>query len=108
MAKYGRTVNLSTTYHQILADAVRPQLEDLADTIQSDAKRLCPIDTGALELTIHVSVESNGDITGTAGSEEVDYASYVEYGTQATAKRPWTTPAQPYMRPAFYENRGEI
>lgn len=119
MAKYGRSVDLSITYHQVLADAVRPKLEKLAETIESDAKRLVPIDTGSLRDTIEVHVEKNGDIVGNAGNPDfigplpegvnrVDYAAYVEFGTHATKKRPWTTPEQPYMRPAFYENRGEL
>lgn len=103
-------VRFSRDFHQIVTEAVRPKLEKLARDIKSDAKRLCPIKTGDLVDTIEVEVLADGTIEGTAGDDSIgiDYAAHVEWGTQATAKRPWTTPTQPYMRPAFYENRGTL
>ena len=58
--------------------------------IQRNAKRECPVDTGALRNSISVSFESD---YGTFVSAEMPYAAYVEYGTK-------NMEAQPYMRPA--------
>lgn len=90
-------------------------LDDVADKIVGDAKELCPVDTGALRKSIRkekelrslypftytIRVAAGGDEKSPKTGREVDYASYVEFGTSRT-------PAQPFMGPAVEKNRAEI
>lgn len=81
---------------------VRRDIARLADAIVADARRLVPVDTGALKGTIrHTGVDLDGTVDVVAGDATVDYAGYVEYGTGRG-------PAQPYMRPAVHKNRGTV
>ena len=82
--------------------AARPQLDRLAAAVVDDARRLVPVDTGALRGTIRSTVDADtGTIVVSAGDATVDYAAHVEYGTSRG-------PAQPYLRPAVHKNRGVI
>lgn len=83
----------------IPADAAR----DITHAVKVDAERAVPVDTGALRSTITDTVVTEGPVTVgtvTAGGvaddgTDVDYALYVEYGTERT-------PSQPFLRPALY------
>lgn len=89
-------ISASRKLHEKMSKALLPKLEQIAKNIERDAKRRCPVDTGELRKTIRVwVVKSTGDIHGTAGSEDVNYAGYVEYGTRRMK-------AQPFLRPAFH------
>lgn len=73
-------------------------LDELGNKIVARAQSLVPTDTGRLRSSIRV-VAKGRDAAGPhvdVGAEGVDYAVYVEYGTDDT------TP-QPYMRPALAE-----
>ena len=90
-------------------------LDEVADKIVEDAKELCPVDTGALKRSIrkekqlvslypfiyNIGVAAGGHVKNSRTGREVDYATYVEFGTSRT-------PAQPFMGPAVEKNRGEI
>ena len=68
-----------------------------ATRIERRSKYFCPIDTGTLKRSIEIT-----DIPGGKGiGPDTDYDVYVEFGTKRTS-------AQPYMRPALYENRKPI
>lgn len=66
--------------------------------IEGKAKVICPVDTGFLRSTIQAQApfvgKGFGDVEVTVSAE---YAAYVEYGTKFMG-------AQPYLRPATYEN----
>jgi HK97 gp10 family phage protein len=64
--------------------------------VQRRAKQLCPVDTGRLRNSIAVELEEGG-MNGAVGTN-VKYAPFVEFGTSRT-------PAQPYLLPAFEEER---
>lgn len=71
------------------------QLVVLGLTVQNDARRLCPVDTGRLRA----SITSSGLQRDARGSyvevgTNVTYAGFVEFGTRHQA-------AQPYLRPAL-------
>ena len=80
------------------------------ELIQTEAKALCPVDTGALRDSIAITLDTSGKtIVGRVGPS-MDYAEYVEYGTgkkgdpDAPYGHVMTWPGQrpqPYMRPAF-------
>ena len=72
--------------------------------IADDARRMCPVDTGALRDTIEHNVDASriGPILGkvriSAGGHGVDYPVYVEMGTS-------TQSPQPFLRPAALKRR---
>lgn len=80
------------------------------ELIRTEAKALCPVDTGALRDSIAITLDTSGKtIVGRVGPS-MDYAEYVEYGTgkkgdpDAPYGHVMTWPGQspqPYMRPAF-------
>ena len=95
--------------------------------VERSAKEKAPKDTGALRRSITSEItHENGNLTGVVFTP-LEYAPYVEYGTGLFAEKggrkdvPWvyqddkgewhTTSGQkpqPFMRPAFNENREEI
>jgi len=92
-------IKLDPNFAENLAEGLLPKLKQLRDDILADCQRLCPVDTGKLRESITVELdEDSGTIVG---SSDVRYAGYVELGTSKMA-------AQPYMAPAFYQNRGTL
>lgn len=99
----------------------------LGPDIATDARRYCPERTGDLRKSIESHVEGGNLIVSATGSDEKSYAYYVEMGTHAHEITPsnkkalfWagalhpvrrvTIPdiaAQPFLRPAVYQQRGE-
>ena len=88
------------------------------ELVQGIAQGYCPVDTGALRDSIAISEPVEGDASVTQSvAPGMFYASFVEYGTgrRGDPSAPYphveTWPgmnAQPYMRPAMDEARGQI
>lgn len=66
--------------------------------VEGEAKRLCPVDTGRLQGSITSDMVNDHTI---AVGTNVEYASYVEYGTRYQS-------AQPYLRPARDSREQEV
>tara|TARA_R100000329_G_scaffold62626_1_gene55825 strand:- start:213 stop:659 length:447 start_codon:yes stop_codon:yes gene_type:complete len=100
-------------------------LDDTADAMSLEAQRLVPVDTGRLRGSINVKKEYLSKVIGT----NVEYARDVEFGTgphEIVAKNKKVlankkkgiifgkrvkhpgTEAQPYMRPAFQNNKKRV
>ena len=78
-------------------DAKQEALYTSSVLVQGDATLNAPVDTGNLRSSIDYEVGTdNADIFATA-----NYAAHVEYGTSRQA-------AQPYLRPALDNNKGNI
>ena len=95
--------------------------------VERSAKEKAPKDTGALRRSISSRVKNiGGEIVGEVFTP-LEYAPYVEYGTGLFAEKggrkdvPWSyqddegnwhstsgQKPQPYMRPAFNENREQV
>lgn len=93
-------------------------VQESCELVQSIAQGYCPVDTGALQASITIDPPKEGDasVTGSV-APHMPYASYVEYGTgqRGDPSAPYahvsTWPgmnAQPYMRPALDEARGQV
>jgi HK97 gp10 family phage protein len=77
-----------------------------AKLLRDEAKRIVPVDTGALRSTIMADelppeekgsfVAAGGDCVGFLHTDHVGYAMFVEFGTSNP-----NYPIQPYMRPAI-------
>lgn len=94
--------------------AVKPALVSAADTVADTQRALAPVDSGDLELSIHVTepgeatppysqpsgsrVADELEAVVTVGDSDVRYPHLVEYGTTKTA-------AQPFFWPGFRLSR---
>lgn len=67
--------------------------EATADAIVTDAKSIVHVITGNLRDSIRAEKVDAYYWTVTAGSDEVDYASYEEFGTRFRGPHPYLTPA---------------
>ena len=77
--------------------AVQKALEMIGLQCEGYAKLLCPVDTGNLRNSItHTQADETTEAIGSA----VEYAAYVELGTQRTK-------AQPYLKPAVTNHISE-
>lgn len=111
--------NLKNRAYQGVKDEIGKQTEIIA----TDARSLCPVDTGHLRESIQTRViENKSQITGEVFTD-VEYAPYVEFGTgqrgeKAGLKREginlaynpdWAGMApQPFMYPALEVHRDDI
>jgi HK97 gp10 family phage protein len=76
-----------------------------AINIQTQAKRLCAVDTGRLRSSIMVQRLDKGLISiGT----NVTYAPYLEYGTRRQRAQPFLTPAFNQEKPRYIEAIKEL
>ena len=95
--------------------------------LEREAKMKAPKDTGALRNSITSKIEYDGEEVSGIVFTPLEYAPYIEYGTGLFAENggrtevPWSYQddegnwhstsgihPQPFMRPAFDENREEI
>lgn len=84
-----------------LNDASRKGITEACLLVQAQAKALTPVDTGNLRDSIDYKVEDNkGEASGVVGTA-IDYGVHIEYGTEYQK-------AQPYLIPAFRENKSNI
>lgn len=97
-----------------MAKQVQPEgMKAAAEVVVKEARRLVPVDTGALKRSIEYEVIPatirtikgrrrfrNADAIVRAGNHDVLYAAYVEYGTIFAR-------AQPYLRPALRNTRAQ-
>jgi len=84
--------------------AVQEQVGKSAFNIQREAKKRCPVDTGALRNSI--TVDFYGVMSAQIGPH-MPYAPYVEYGTRKMAARPYLFPAFEQERPNFEKGLAE-
>lgn len=95
---------LTTLAGMLSGDAVNAPLILAGNVIANSAKSKVPVLSGTLRRSIRVEVLGVGDVV--VGSD-VAYARRIEYGFNASDSRGrrYHQAAQPYLRPAFDENR---
>lgn len=77
--------------------AIQKALEMIGLQAEGYAKLECPVDTGRLRNSItHAQEDEQTEVIGSV----VEYAPYVEFGTQRSK-------AQPYMKPAVMDHTNE-
>lgn len=69
-----------------------------------DAKRNCPVDTGALKQSLHLT---EGKLTATRATVQVDYDKSLKYGTHVELGARGR-PANPFLRNAVDDNQNQI
>ena len=69
-----------------------------------DAKRNCPVDTGALKQSRHLT---EGKATATKATVQVDYDKSLKYGTHVELGARGR-PANPFLRNAVDDNQNQI
>jgi len=77
-------------------------VEDVAKDMAITAKRIVPVDTGKLQQSITVVKED--DLTHLIGTN-VDYALFVEDGTQNQKAQPYLKPAAGRLKELIFKNR---
>ncbi len=82
---------------------IKEALADLAKKIEASAKNRVPVDTGTLRDNITAKVSRDGlsariGVQGKRASKKAYYVKFVEHGTKKQ-------PAQPFLGPAFEENK---
>ncbi|MGC2152635.1 MAG: HK97-gp10 family putative phage morphogenesis protein [Terriglobales bacterium] len=101
----------------VMSPRVKQAVQDSCVLIQNIAKGYCPVDTGALQDSITISEPTEGLTITQSVAPHMFYASYVEYGTgrRGDPAAPYAhveswpgMSAQPYMRPALDEGRGQV
>ena len=79
---------------------IKGMTKTMADCVVR-SKRIVPVDTGTLRNSLKIidfpKTASDGTVSGTWGSANVNYALWVEIGTSRAN-------AQPYLRPSADEN----
>lgn len=92
---------------RLIESALTDALMDAGMEIANDARPRTPYLTGSLRRSIQA--RQNGDGTVSVGSE-LPYAARIEYGFRGTDSRgrSFNQSAQPYLRPAFDENRARV
>ena len=102
-----------------MADEVSDVLKEQAEKIAETARANAPVGTapdphpGRLRDSIGVVESKRGAEVGwrviadARTDKNVPYAHMVEYGTSASNKRRGSTPAQPFLLPAFEQHREE-
>jgi hypothetical protein len=84
--------------------------DKLGPAIREDAYRYCPKRTGGLADSIEYHLDGHTLIISATGSDDRDYASYVETGHRIVAGSPRAvtnrkTLSEPFLRPALYTKR---
>ena len=92
-----KATNNANLARQELEDAISKALWAIGATAEGYAKQKCPVDTGRLRNSITHEEDNRSTYIGT----NVEYASFVEFGT---SRHP--TP-QPYIRPAATQHSDE-
>lgn len=80
-------------------EKVKDEIVLTAYDIESDAKQNCPVDTGRLRASITAYVDRD-KMAALVGSN-VEYAIFVELGTNQQQ-------AHPYLYPAFFKNMQKL
>jgi HK97 gp10 family phage protein len=117
-AKFTPRGDISRFAQVVMMLRVSQAVQESCELVQSLEQDRCPIDTGALLASITLDPQTMGDdsITGSV-APHMPYASYVEYGTgmRGDPSAPYGhvmswpgMAAQPYVRPAVDEAKGQI
>ena len=83
----------------LLAVPIKKQIAEGLQQVQKTAQQNAPVRTGALKKSIKTEIETDG-LKGRVYSD-APHAHLVEFGTV-------NAPAQPFMFPAWRENRNKI
>lgn len=73
--------------------AIAKELLKLGLQIEARAKDLCPVDTGRLRSSITSALEEEGDTIVAVIGTDVEYAPFIEFGTQRMEAQPFLVPA---------------
>lgn len=90
-------IDNTAEFKAAIADKIPVALEAVGLQAEGYAKLKCPVDTGNLRNSItHAQEGNNTEVIGT----DVEYAPYVELGTQHSK-------AQPFLKPAAADHTSE-
>src|SRR4029453_3788123 len=109
MATRGATVQIVYNHIPRIAAALRPACGEIVQetilAIETGAKIVGPVDTGALRASLQSDM--TGDTSG-QGANNTDFSVYVEYGTVHMGERPYMTPAAEAERRHFMRKMSDL
>jgi len=87
----------------VLQDRLETAMNLIVKRVEATAKKLAPVDTGTLRASIASVVRELSGTAAVAGivGADVNYSVFQEFGTAIMD-------AQPFLRPAFRQNRNFI
>lgn len=85
-----------------IAGRLKTKNEAAAIAVESEAKKLAPVDTGRLRASITNSSDETGAVIGT----NLEYAPFVELGTSKQAPQPFLVPALMNAKPILRQIYG--
>ena len=92
---------------EMIADAIRQNLAAAVtaetEALKAEAKRRCPVKTGALRDSIRASVRIQGEQAEAFVGSGLPYAGPVELGTLQALPAPFLAPALAARKPALTE-----
>lgn len=87
-----------TKFQKLMDEEKKKILEKIGEHVEGEAKDNAPFDSGDLRRSIKHEVVSEEEVQVGTG---IEYCEFVEFGTSKQD-------AQPYLTPAFEENKEEI
>jgi HK97 gp10 family phage protein len=90
-----------------LVPRARRASEQVARRVEARAKANAPVKTGHLRRSIHAARASADPNAWTVGTD-VEYASFVEFGTRRMSPRPYLIPAVEAERARFSDVLSEL
>jgi len=87
------------TFNKGVIACTKRAINRAALRVERDAKRSAPVDTGRLQSSIR-TVIFQGGFAATV-TTNVDYASFVEFGTRFQVAQPFLLPAWDKVRPKY-------
>ena len=107
LAQYERmeaTLNRAVIMAQRTSDQIKSSAHRESELILEDARRNCPVDTGALKKSLHLSEDKK---TAKKATIKVDYDKSLKYGTFVELGTR-DKPGNPFLRNAVDKNQTEI
>ena len=90
---YDEFIESIKAYGEETVQGLQKEVSKCVRSIEADAKKNCPVDTGRLRLSFTSNV---GELEGSVVTN-VEFAPYVEYGTYKQSEKP-------FLRPAYHKN----
>mgnify|MGYP002781198879 CR=1 FL=1 len=93
-------------YKVYAVNQVKEEIAYTALSVESDAKRRCPVKTGRLRASIKTLIASSG--LGAIVGTPVEYAADVEFGSSSRKAKPYLFPAAESARAGFIARLKQI
>jgi HK97 gp10 family phage protein len=104
------SVDIGSWIQERVTPQVRAAAVQSAELVMDTAKAIVPVDTGRLRDSIDYQITEDALQITAIISPHTEYANRIEFGFIGVDSlgRTYNQAAQPYMRPAWDENQGQV